>query len=459
MEGIEQEAIYVNADKYKCTLVIEKVKQPILDLAVTLRKILTEKNYKNFAIRPRVKNLEGVFKYKDDFERFLKEKLVVKFPIKKTNKESEAADKAEIIIEEEDIEIEIISKFKEPRRLRVDDEIIDEKRRTIQVFDVHFYYKKEMIMDAFRIYGPIEKIRRKVDGLYQTVYITYQKVESIGCFYNQQWAAHVNENTGRVIPLLLNNKKRELRKKFSLKLAGLPYNTTGKDLEDIVLKVGGKDCFIPKNPKNYKNLHYAYIHFDNEEKWKNAANKKIYYSKGPIKNQELIFVATAEKLCNMCAKPNHMVKNCPMKDFKKSTNKVQNRYDVDSHWNNMNKTWAQVAKKGNQKNHNNNNNNRNNHPIPSKDNPYENGQVEKEYKESRERKSREAKDIAKKYEEKFAKLIEERSKDLEIIHKAYQDIKVKVSNLDKEIAQIKGNIKIKQSGREHQPAKVGAKRT
>jgi hypothetical protein len=188
-------------------------------------------------------------------------------------------------------------------------------------------------------------MRRKVDGLYQTVYITYQNAKSISCFYDQQWAAHVNKNTVRVIPLLLNNEKRELRKKFSLKLAGLPYNTTGKDLEDIVVKVGGKDCFILKNPKNYKNLHYAYIHFDNKEKWKSAANKKIYYSKGPIKNQELVFINTAEKLCNMYAKPNHVVKNCPMKNLKKLTSKNQNRYDVDIHWNNMNKTWAQVAKK------------------------------------------------------------------------------------------------------------------
>jgi hypothetical protein len=46
MEGIEQEVIYVNADKYKCTLVIDKVKQPILDTAGILRKILTEKSIK-----------------------------------------------------------------------------------------------------------------------------------------------------------------------------------------------------------------------------------------------------------------------------------------------------------------------------------------------------------------------------------------------------------------------------
>jgi hypothetical protein len=89
----------------------------------------------------------------------------------------------------------------------------------------------------------------------------------------------MNKNTVRVIPLSLNNDKRELRKKFCLKLAGLPYNTTGKDLEDIVIKVEGKDCFIPENPKNYKNLRYAYIYFDNEERWKEAANKKSFIQK------------------------------------------------------------------------------------------------------------------------------------------------------------------------------------
>jgi hypothetical protein len=67
--------------------------------------------------------------------------------------------------------------------------------------------------------------------------------------------------------------------------------------------------------------------------------------------------------------------------------------------------------------------------------------------------------VAKEYEEKFTKLIEERSKDLEIIHKVYQDIKFKMSNLDKEIIEIKGKMKAKQSGREQQSAKVGTKRT
>jgi hypothetical protein len=172
MKGIEQESIYVNADKYKCTLVIDKVKQPKLESARILRNILMEKNYKNFSIKPHGRNLEGVFKYKDDFEKFLKEEFIVKFPLEVTNEEANENDKADIVIEDKDFKIEIISKYKEPRRLRADKEIINEKRRTIQVFDIHLYYRKEMIMDAFEIYGPIEKMCRKVDGLYQTVYIT-----------------------------------------------------------------------------------------------------------------------------------------------------------------------------------------------------------------------------------------------------------------------------------------------
>jgi hypothetical protein len=82
------------------------------------------------------------------------EEIVVKFPLEVTNEKDDKADKGEILIEEKDFKIEIISKFKEPRRLRVDDEIIDKKRCTIQVFDVHLYYKKEMIMDAFVVLLP-----------------------------------------------------------------------------------------------------------------------------------------------------------------------------------------------------------------------------------------------------------------------------------------------------------------
>jgi hypothetical protein len=119
MEGIEYEAIYINADKYKCTLVIDKVKQPTLDTAGALWKILTEKGFKDFVIRPCRKNLEGVFKYRDDFEKFLKEKIVLKLPLEVTNEEIEDDDKAEILIEYRDFTVEIISKFKELRRLRI----------------------------------------------------------------------------------------------------------------------------------------------------------------------------------------------------------------------------------------------------------------------------------------------------------------------------------------------------
>jgi hypothetical protein len=57
------------------------------------------------------------------------------------------------------------------------------------------------------------------------------------------------------------------------------------------------------------------------------------------------------------------------------------------------------------------------------------------------------------------KLVEERSKDLKLIHKAYQDIKAKVSTLDKKIAEIKGNIKNKKNEREQKSVRLENKRT
>jgi hypothetical protein len=51
--------------------------------------------------------------------------------------------------------------------------------------------------------------------------------------------------------------------------------------------------------------------------------------------------------------------------------------------------------------------------------------------------------MAREYEEKYQRLIEERSKDLELIHKAYQNIKNQMSDLDKEIKDIKGKVTIK----------------
>jgi hypothetical protein len=435
MEGVEQQLIYSTVRKYRCWLHVEKLSQTAHDALYLQRKfraILAQKSYAGFTLQKRgPKFLQCTFEDKEKFDKFLKEEIIVD----ETTLDEQGQEQTE------QIKITIESKHKEIKK--PDDEtILDEKERTIQVFDVHQYYKKDVIVDAFGIYGDIEKVSRKIDGLYQTVYVTYQNKKSIERFYDNKWASHVNENTVRVIPIMLNDEKRKLRKQFVLKLAGLPYGTTGKDLSDIVNQVKGKACFIPKNPKNYKNLRYAYVYFANEESMNEAKKKNIFFSKGNIKNKELRFCDSKTKLCNMCNMPGHLVKNCPMKNNNKKLNNRQ-KYDVDNFWNNKSKSYAQAVKKNINKNDNNRSGNKDKKKFQPKirdDNPYNNGQIEKEYQQSRV--SRDMKKIEKEYEEKYKKLFQQKQDDLKQLHALYKDVLVQVKSIDEKIASLSLKVEL-----------------
>jgi hypothetical protein len=435
MEGVEQQSIFSTIRKYRCWLHVEKLAQPNQDSLYLQRKfraVLAQKSYTGFTLQKRgPKILQCTFEDKGIFEKFLKEEIVVD----ETTLDEQGQEKTE------PIKITIESKHKEIKK--PDNEtILDEKERTIQVFDVHQYYKKDVIVDAFEVYGKIEKVSRKIDGLYQTVYITYQNKNSIENFYDRQWASHVNENTVRVIPIMLNDEKRKLRKQFVLKLAGLPYGTTGKDLHDIVNQCKGKACFIPKNPKNYKNLRYAYVYFANEEDMKEAKKKCIYFSKGNYTNKELKFCDSKTKLCNMCNMPNHLVKFCPLKNNGKKLNNQQ-KYDVDNFWNNKSKSYAQAVKKNINKKENDKSGNKDKKKFPPgkrNDNPYSNGQVEKEYQQSR--KSLDMKKIEKEFEEKYERMFQQKQEDLKQLKLLYKDVIKQVKCLDEKIVTLSLKVEL-----------------
>ena len=59
----------------------------------------------------------------------------------------------------------------------------------------------------------------------------------------------------------LPNKEIRDKSKFSAKLAGLPRNTTGKQLFDIGRMVNAATWVILKVRSNYHNLQHAFFYF------------------------------------------------------------------------------------------------------------------------------------------------------------------------------------------------------
>ncbi|RIA86643.1 hypothetical protein C1645_828962 [Glomus cerebriforme] len=148
-----------------------------------------------------------------------------------------------------------------PKKVFTPDEKAEEKRRTVQVLDIPLFIKKSDIHRNFEAVGEIDFINVQVkSALYQTAYVIFKDVANTKFFYDT-WSHVINSHVVRVIPLSLTEEQRKIRNQFTLKLSGLPPNTLAVDLKPSVKLVQGKTVFIPRNPKTYKPLRYAYISF------------------------------------------------------------------------------------------------------------------------------------------------------------------------------------------------------
>src|SRR6266496_554973 len=105
---------------------------------------------------------------------------------------------------------EELSKFNSLSELRppTEEEKIDEKDRTIQVFDIPLYLKQRRIKTSFETLGDIEKISTKAIGLYQQAYITFKEKKLVEKFFNI-WSHNIYEEIVRIIPLSLSREQRD----------------------------------------------------------------------------------------------------------------------------------------------------------------------------------------------------------------------------------------------------------
>jgi hypothetical protein len=201
-----------------------------------------------------------------------------------------------------------------------------------------------IIRRTFAKYGTIVDLRTRTRGLYQQAFIRYDSPTAVQPFYDDTWDVLIFRDAVRVIPLLLSEEKRILRKSYAIKLAGFPRGTTAHDLCQILQEVNAKSCFIPRAMNNYSLSCYAYINFVSEEAVFNAASKSFQYE-----GQELFWVSTDTPTCHACGHPDHMVALCPNKPNRTMTpkqqqlNKLYDRYRPAQHRKPA-RSYADVAK-------------------------------------------------------------------------------------------------------------------
>ncbi|GES87044.1 hypothetical protein GLOIN_2v1786507 [Rhizophagus clarus] len=185
---------------------------------------------------------------------------------------------------------------------KTEEQIINEKDRTIQVFDLPLYMEKATIRCSFCLLGEIEKIETKAVGMYQQAFITYKDAVSVQRFYSK-WSHYIGKEYVRVTPVSLSEEQRGIRKSHSLRLSGLPFGTTAINLRPIIEETNAMTCKM---------------------------NKGLFISD-----------PTAQRnICNNCGNPNHIRAGCniPIRQSRKS-NSVKNA------WKEKSKSIAQNTKK------------------------------------------------------------------------------------------------------------------
>jgi len=266
----------------------------------------------------------------------------------------------EIITEREDEEKKVIT-LKEKKNYNVEifkrpsihkkseEELHKENEHRIKVSAIPLFVKKEDIIASFSFLGEIEKTSefRHNDGLFKYIVLTYKNKEDIERFKHNQWSYSVNEHSVNVEPVTFSEEERQKREKYCLRLSGLPFKTTYKDIRDIIKRAKGKTCFIPRNPRNYNLVRYAYIKFETLEQMENAKSMDIFLSNDRVQNKPLYWSEAKDKICNSCRNPNHLVKDCSQ--LNANTLLKKRRTSTEEHWKKLNRSWAEVAKAGGRK--------------------------------------------------------------------------------------------------------------
>ncbi|GBB95393.1 hypothetical protein RclHR1_25250001 [Rhizophagus clarus] len=283
------------------------------------------------------KSAKITFNDKEQYEKFLQLEIIIK------DKKDDTADVV-------DIKLQAVPQ--KPVANKEKDASISSKEatneRTVQVIDIYAFRKIQEIREGFEHIGEIENCYTRGLGMYQTAYITFKDKAALNYFTNN-WSCHVSKDIVRVLPIKMSQEDRKQRKRFSLRLSGLYYNTTGYDLQPVLDKCRDKSCFIPALIRNgkYCKSRYAYVEFATEEDMQAALDMTIEFKKGNMNPRKLFWSKEDARICNICGSPNHMANACDNKDINKSPNKKF--VSGAENWKNLKKSYADAVKPGGSK--------------------------------------------------------------------------------------------------------------
>src|SRR6266511_4272745 len=199
---------------------------------------------------------------------------------------------------------------------------VQESDRTLVISDIPLYVKSDIVKDFFATKFKLTRFSVITTEAWQKAFVVFENKSDIQDYYDDLWSISIMDFNVRLEPIDLPDENRELHKAFCLKLTGLPPNTTGLDLTNIVEQAKAKTCFIPRDKSSsYRPLRYAYLQFECQEDLDLA--KKQHYK---LNNNRLYWVEDNKiKCCFKCGSPDHENSKCPIQS--QPRNQFKSLYD------------------------------------------------------------------------------------------------------------------------------------
>ncbi|CAB4391377.1 unnamed protein product [Rhizophagus irregularis] len=216
-------------------------------------------------------------------------------------------------------------------------EIKNRNCRTIKVINIPIEIPNYQIRAVFSKYGEIEEngFYTRIKNLYIQAFITYKKEESLQKFYKGIWSEWIGKHQVLIVPKILSEDEIEKRSMYTVKLTGLPWNSTAYDIHEALEVNNPKYIFIPCNPNNNKPLNYAIVYYENDEDIGIAAERNIIFC-----NRTLHWGTPGEKSCHRCGSFDHLISKCdiepsakPHQSNNSNNYSKYNNGNINRYWN------------------------------------------------------------------------------------------------------------------------------
>jgi hypothetical protein len=176
--------------------------------------------------------------------------------------------------------------------------------------DVPIGTDKEQIRAALSQFGSIINIKQQIINKWAYTKVQFETSEQANNASNT-WSILLGTDRIRILPIINQHKVLTERDTYSAKLVNLPWGTTAFELNDLLLQIKGKTCFIPRSPIKYNRQRFAIISFENETDLASAMTKNFI-----LRETKLWWELPSTRPCRICFSKDHITNECTYKNQK-----------------------------------------------------------------------------------------------------------------------------------------------